>query len=66
MMRCKISAGIDSMISLVGMTVTITKKTCVEMLQKIIPDDSPNNTSESVFMQDEAPAHTSKMAMERL
>ena len=36
------------------------------MLQKIIPDDSPNNSSESVFMQDEAPAHTSKMAMERL
>ena len=36
------------------------------MLQKIFPEDSPDISSESVCMQDEAPAHTSKMAMEWL
>ena len=48
------------------MTVTVTKERYVEMLQKIFPEDSPDISSESVFMQDEALAHTSKMAMEWL
>jgi len=52
--------------SLAGMTVTVTKVRYVELLQKIFPEDSPNNSSESVCMQDGAPAHTSKMAMEWL
>ena len=55
---CRIPAGIDSMISLTcslaGMTVTVTKERYVEMLQKIFPEDSPDNSSESVFMQDGA------------
>ena len=32
--------------SLAGMTVTVTKIGYVEMLQKIIPEDSPNISSE--------------------
>ena len=49
-----------------GMTVTVTKERYVEMLQKIFPEDSPDISSESVIMQDGAPAHTSKIAMEWL
>ena len=52
--------------SLAGMIVTVTKERCVEMIHKIFPLDFPDNSSESVFMQDGAPAHTSKMAMEWL
>ena len=48
------------------MTVTVTKERYVEMLQKIFPEHSPNNSSESVFMQDGAPAHSSKIAMKWL
>ena len=48
------------------MTVAVTKERYVEMLQKIFPEDSPDNSSESVFMQEGAPAHTSKMATEWL
>ena len=66
MTRCKISAGIDSMISLAGMTVTATKERYVEMIQIIFLKDSPNNSNDSVFMQDGEPTRTSKMAMEWL
>ena len=48
------------------MIVTIIKESYVEMLQKIIPEDSLDISSESVSMQDGAAAHTSKMAMEWL
>ena len=52
--------------SLAGMTVTVTKEGYVEILQKIFSEDSPNNSSESVFIQDGALAHISKMATEWL
>ena len=51
MMRCRISAGIDMIISwtcsLTGMTVTVTKERCVEIFQIIIPEGSPDISSES-------------------
>ena len=69
MTHSRILAGTDSIISLTcslaGMTVTVTNERYVEMFQKIFPEDSPNNNS-ILFMQDGAPAHTSKMAMEWL
>ena len=52
--------------SLAGMTVTVIKERYVKMLQKIFPEYSPNNSSESVLMEDGTPAQTSKMAMEWL
>ena len=36
------------------------------MLQKIFPEESPNISSESKFIQDGTPTHASKMAMEWL
>ena len=56
-MTCyRISAGIDSMISLTcsmaGMTVTVTKERYVEMLHNIFPEDSPDISSESVCVED--------------
>ena len=45
------------------MTVTVIKERYVEMLQKIFAEDSPDFPSESVFMQDGAAAHSSKMTM---
>ena len=51
MTRCRISAGIDSMISLTcslaGITATVTEERYVEMLQKIFPEDSPDISSVS-------------------
>ena len=52
--------------SMAGMTVTVTKKRYVKIFNKIFPEDSLDITSESVFMQDGAPDHTSKMTMEWL
>ena len=64
MTHCRISVGIDS---LVAITVADTKKErYVERVQKIFPEYSPDISSESVFMQNVALAHTSKMAMEWL
>ena len=51
--RCRILAGIYSMISLtcslVDLTLTVTKETYVEMFQKIFPEDFTEISSESVF-----------------
>ena len=46
------------------MTVTVIKERYVEILQKMFYKDSPDISSKSVFMEDEAPAHGSKITME--
>ena len=45
--------------SLASMTVTVMKERYIEILQKFFLEDSHNNSSESVFMIDGGPAHTS-------
>ena len=49
-----------------GTALTITKERYTEMLIDIFPDDSNDVTSRTIFMQDGAPAHTSRMAMDWL
>ena len=44
----------------------MTKERYVEMLQVIFPEDSHDVTSETIFMQDGASSHTSRLAMDWL
>ena len=49
-----------------GAPLTVTKERYTKMLMEIFPEDSEEVSSNSIFMQDGAPAHTSRMSMEWL
>ena len=49
-----------------GSPLTVNKERYTNMLMEIFPEDSEEASSDSIFMQDGAPAHTSRMAMEWL
>ena len=49
-----------------GSPLTVNKERYTKMLMEIFPEDSEEASSDSIFMQDGAPAHTSRMAMEWL
>ena len=46
--------------------LTVTKERYTQMLMTIFPEDSEEVNGRCIFMQDGAPAHTSRMAMECL
>ena len=48
-----------------GAPLTVTKERYVDMLKEAFPEDDEDIQS-SIFMQDGAPAHTSRMAMDWL
>ena len=49
-----------------GAPLTVTKECYTQMLRTIFPEDGEEVNSRCIFMQDGAPAHTSRMAMEFL
>ena len=49
-----------------GSALTVTKERYTTMLMETFPEDSEEANSHTIFMQDGAPAHTSRMAMEWL
>lgn len=49
-----------------GSATTVTKERYVAMLEELFPRRSINVTNNTVFMQDGAPAHTSRIAMDWL
>ena len=49
-----------------GKATTVTKERYITMLSEIFPEDSDENVCSLVFMQDGAPAHTSRVAMDWL
>ena len=49
-----------------GAPLTVTKERYTQMLRTIFPEDGEEVNSRCIFMQDGAPAHTSRMAMEFL
>ena len=49
-----------------GSPLTVTKERYTQMLMETFTEDSEEANSNTIFMQDEAPAHTSRMTMEWL
>ena len=49
-----------------GAPLTVTKERYTQMLMEIFPEDCEEASSNSIFMQDGAPAHTSRMALDWL
>ena len=49
-----------------GTPLTVTKERYTDMLTEVFPEGSENVNSNTIFMQDGAPAHTSRMTIDWL